>query len=608
MKRLTLIKIAGVVVSLAAGSMANALELTYSQKKDYYDTIQTGGTTEDALDAIGVTITADQTTDQAGFIQEWTVIQEAIKYTPEEKFYIENLNAAAGHTPFNTDTCTDLDCPDLDTTAQDVVTEFETKYDDVMHYTVLPEAHTPGGNADGKSATVIDDEGNLITPGDAPVTEEFLAEVGLPESKAWTPQFLEEGNTGTDVITAEEQAAIDAAEANAKAYADANDADTIYNDEEVKADITANANAIDSLETKVDANEEYSNSEDDVLEDLINDNAELIEDNAEAISDNTDAIETNKTAIESNDQDIADIQTVNNQQWDAIDANAQKNVEQDDRLDSVESKNVEQDSRLDSVEAKNAEQDAVLADHEVRITDNRTDIDALIADKLAALTALETKLAAALVEAEANVVSTAEAKVEAEEVLAEAEEELEDIKANTIAGHAANAELIALKAELAKANADSLGADARDAFVKNVQADVDAAKASGAGDFEVIAAKLNSVTEQVVTNTDDIAELDSRVTVLEDRVDNLEQRVFTIENPIEVKESLADKEWTRISILKMQAERTGEPGIIVTSQGKVLDIFEITAVHNDSMDGFKYTVSKRFAYEVNDWNSTWVRR
>ena len=264
MKQLTLIKVAGVVMSLAAfgGGMASAdtsTPLTTEEQKADYD--GDGVLTDEERTrfqeeaAAKEQMLADQAAALLGGDEEVEEVEDTITKTAEEDAYNSALKAPAGHTPVQ-------DNPDGEsTTAQDIVTEYEKANGDV--YTILPKTV----NADETATTIDKTTGKVVSQGDAIVTDEFLEDVGLPsiaEQKAQhainakgTPGTNGENGVGfdeadtngdgtlsdeeaatyfdqfdddtihTDVITTEEQEAINTAEQNAKTYADEAEADAI---------------------------------------------------------------------------------------------------------------------------------------------------------------------------------------------------------------------------------------------------------------------------------------------------------------------------------------------------------------------------------------------
>lgn len=119
---------------------------------------------------------------------------------------------------------------------------------------------------------------------------------GTEEADGLVKKVADNTKAIADEIAAREQAAssltaaIASALAEAKKYADDNDADTIYNDEQVKADIKTNADAIGAIETALEniytKSEVYNKDEiDSALAAITHFTTEIVESTEEMVSD-----------------------------------------------------------------------------------------------------------------------------------------------------------------------------------------------------------------------------------------------------------------------------------------------------------------------------------
>lgn len=119
---------------------------------------------------------------------------------------------------------------------------------------------------------------------------------GTEEADGLVKKVADNTKAIADEVAAREQAAssltaaIASALAEAKQYADDNDADTIYNDEQVKADIKTNADAIDAIETALEniytKSEVYNKGEiDSALAAITHFTTEVVESTDEMVSD-----------------------------------------------------------------------------------------------------------------------------------------------------------------------------------------------------------------------------------------------------------------------------------------------------------------------------------
>ena len=348
-----------------------------------------------------------------------------------------------------------------------------------------------------------------------------------------------------------------------------------------QADVDQNEADSDSadkaIQDDVDQNELDSDAADKAIQDDVDQN-EADSDAADAAL--SDRIDDNANAIASNDLDIADIQAVNDQQWDAIGANTAKNVEQD--------------GRLDAVEAKNVEQDKILADHEVRITQNTADIAEnredigenreLITISAADLTALIAKATADIAD---EITHDFEAKIE--RIEAEAEARI-DTYAERLEGKIAASNLSVANTVAIVTLEDQWNTDP-------VLGNFDISKVTGQ---RVRIEVANGVFEDRVARVEDIQTIADRVADNTSRIQRLENAVF-VDDKDSALDRLQSDLWSRAKL----ARKNNVADYVMTAAGLV-DLRGHTGGFTSHSGGIMISLSDTMAYNVLGLGSTWV--
>ena len=127
-----------------------------------------------------------------------------------------------------------------------------------------------------------------------------------------------------------------------------------------------------------------------------------------------------------------------------------------------------------------------------------------------------------------------------------------------------------------------------------ITANSDAIKVN-ADAIKVNAANIAENTRKINKNVEAIAALDARVSALESGGGSVAKE----------DKDPTDKIWHTVRILRLEAQRTGEPRYIVANFGKVLDVFEISSIQVSVHGGFQYSVTRDYAKAMG-WNSVWT--
>ena len=134
--------------------------------------------------------------------------------------------------------------------------------------------------------------------------------------------------------------------------------------------------------------------------------------------------------------------------------------------------------------------------------------------------------------------------------------------------------------------------------ISNNRTDIDkntANIATNTANIAINAANIAKNTAAINKNVSAIAALDARVSALESGGGSVAKE----------DKDPTDKIWHTVRILRLEAQRTGEPRYIVANFGKVLDVFEISSIQVSVHGGFQYSVTRDYAKAMG-WNSVWT--